>query len=322
MSAYFWGVLFIVLQSTLGLAETIQISTPSGGNFTLPQHSSGQTFELKQLEGKTVFLFFGFTQCPQVCPTTVQKLKDLERKLIQDKKTNFHFLFVSIDPRRDSKEVLKKYAHGLGRNFSAGTSSKKKLEAILAQYGARSAEIRTQNTTFIDHTDSVFVIDPIGRWVDTIPYTAEISLYENAYHKSQRIYEEVQKMIAARKVQILGRNKTCDLNVSDCSIKTKDGETIAVSIEKRPLKTQETLKINVTLITDSKRVPLELDFTGVNLNMGLIRPKLKPDGNGIYSGTFEIPICEIKKMNWNVRLLIKEADQSQSAYIFNMTTLH
>lgn len=322
MFTFFWSLLLTLTYATYSSAETIQISNPTGGNFELQKHSSGKLFELKQLEGNTVYLFFGFTQCPQVCPTTIQKLKDLERKLIHDKKTNFHFLFVSVDPRRDSPEVLQKYAKGLGKNFSAGTSSKKNLETILAKYGARSAEIKSNGVTFIDHTDSVFVIDPIGRWVDTIPYTAELSVYENAFHKSQRIYQEVQKMIAAKNIKILGKNNTCDLNLSNCKIKTPDNETIEVSIEKRPLKTQELLKIKVTLSPQSKLTPQEVDFTGLNLNMGLIRPKLKPEGNGVFTGTFEIPICEIKKMTWNVRLLTKEADQSQSAYIFNMTTLH
>src|ERR1019366_5768830 len=97
--------------STLGAAgcprhaaDSIPI-LPIGGDFTLTDHN-GQPFELSSLRGKVVLLFFGYTFCPDACPTTLSKLASVSRKLGDDAK-RVKTLYVSVDPGRDTPAVMK-----------------------------------------------------------------------------------------------------------------------------------------------------------------------------------------------------------------------
>ncbi len=78
-----------------------------GGNFTLINQDN-QKFSLKELEGKIVFLYFGYTSCPDACPLTLSKLNIVFQNL-KDKIDKVNVVFITIDPERDTAERLKKY---------------------------------------------------------------------------------------------------------------------------------------------------------------------------------------------------------------------
>ena len=76
-----------------------------GGDFTLTDHN-GQRFESSSLRGKAVLIFFGYTSCPDACPTTLSKLASVYKRLGEDAKL-VKTLYISVDPERDTPDVLK-----------------------------------------------------------------------------------------------------------------------------------------------------------------------------------------------------------------------
>ncbi len=113
--------MFLLFSFNAHSLESSSLNTPGGGDFSISS-SLGRDFKLSDLKGKTVFLFFGFTKCPQVCPLTVQRLKMLSDHLEKKKVTNAHFLFISVDNERDTPESLAAYAKRNGKLFSAATA--------------------------------------------------------------------------------------------------------------------------------------------------------------------------------------------------------
>ncbi|MCU7813331.1 MAG: SCO family protein, partial [Candidatus Thiodiazotropha sp. (ex Notomyrtea botanica)] len=88
--------------------EILSISSQiPGGDFVL--HSSQGKFSLQQLRGKVVLLFFGYTQCPDVCPTALSVLAQALNELSEDELQSVQAVFVSVDPKRDSFEALDEY---------------------------------------------------------------------------------------------------------------------------------------------------------------------------------------------------------------------
>jgi len=136
--------------------------------FTLIDHNE-QAFTRKNIKGKWSFLFFGYTHCPDVCPTTLHTLKQIKTALMKNPQTasDMQVIFVSVDPERDKPELLKKYTTYFDKNFIAVTAPGNKLLKFSKQFAA--AYIKEPTTTpgeyLISHTSSIFLIDPQMRIV-------------------------------------------------------------------------------------------------------------------------------------------------------------
>ncbi|MCK5361714.1 MAG: SCO family protein, partial [Gammaproteobacteria bacterium] len=104
--------------------------------FALVDHR-GQPFTLKQLNGRWSFLFFGFTHCPDICPTVLSMLDKVARELGKEPMSNrdVQFVFVSIDPERDTPEVLAKYVGNFNPNFIGVTGAQETLTSLTRQLG-------------------------------------------------------------------------------------------------------------------------------------------------------------------------------------------
>lgn len=134
-----------------------------GGDFELPSHT-GQPFRLADARGKAVLLFFGYTYCPDVCPTTLQTMAQVE-KLLGEEKGRLQTVFVSVDAERDTLPRLKEYVEHFGINAVAVTAPPAQIDPIVKQYAAYYEKQASDSAMgyLVDHTSRLYLIDPQGR---------------------------------------------------------------------------------------------------------------------------------------------------------------
>lgn len=145
--------------------------------FNLTDHT-GQPLGLKQLKGQWSFVFFGYTHCPDICPTTLGILKGVAMRLeAEPLPGRTQFLFISVDPKRDDIPHLKNYIDYFHKDFVAATGDRKGIDKLARQLGAiYMFEGDTDGDDYIvNHSASVVLIDPQGRWVARInpPHTVK-----------------------------------------------------------------------------------------------------------------------------------------------------
>lgn len=136
--------------------------------FTLTDQN-GQLYTEKRLKRKWSFFFFGYTYCPDVCPTTLSMLKIVTSELKKDPKTapDMQVIFVSVDPDRDKPEVLARYMEYFGREFTGVTGFPNELFNFSRQFGAAYIkEAKSASGDYlISHTSWIFLVDPQARIV-------------------------------------------------------------------------------------------------------------------------------------------------------------
>jgi protein SCO1/2 len=133
-------------------------------DFSLVDHN-GQTRSIKDFAGKVVVVFFGFTQCPDVCPTAMSELAEI-RKLLGADGERLQGIFITVDPERDTPEVLKAYMANFDPSFLAlRPSSPEQLAALAKDFKAyyKKVEGRTPTSYTMDHSAGSYVFDPQGR---------------------------------------------------------------------------------------------------------------------------------------------------------------
>jgi protein SCO1/2 len=133
-----------------------------GKDLSLPD-TRGKKRSLAEFKGKVVVVFFGFTQCPDVCPTTMAQLAELRRKLGPDG-DKLQGIFVSIDPERDTPEVLAEYTKALDPSFVALRGSLDELKEAASSFKVFYQKVPTADgkSYTMDHTAGSFVFDPQG----------------------------------------------------------------------------------------------------------------------------------------------------------------
>jgi protein SCO1/2 len=123
----------------------------------------GRPRSLDEFKGKVVFVFFGFTQCPDVCPTTMAELAEVRRRLGADG-NKVQGVFVTVDPDRDTPEVLKAYLGNLDKDFIGLRGSKEETDAASREFKVFYQKVPTQGDQYtIDHTAGGYLFDPAGR---------------------------------------------------------------------------------------------------------------------------------------------------------------
>src|SRR6202166_738970 len=106
-----------------------------GGDFALTDYNS-QHFELSSLRGKAVLVFFGYTSCPDVCPTTLSKLSEVYQRLGNDAK-RVTVLYITVDPGRDTPAILKDDLSNFDIDALGLTGTKAEIDKVVALYGAQ-----------------------------------------------------------------------------------------------------------------------------------------------------------------------------------------
>ena len=140
-----------------------------GGPFTLTG-TDGQPFASSRLAGKPAAVFFGFTNCPDVCPTTLARLTKLRRQLGKGEDA-FSIVFISVDPERDTPAEVGKYMALYDTPVVGLTGSAADIERVKKQFGVYSAKAPQPGGGYsVDHTAAVFLMDRNGGFVSTLAY--------------------------------------------------------------------------------------------------------------------------------------------------------
>lgn len=139
-------------------------------DFTLAS-TTGEPVTLSDYRGKTVLLYFGYTTCPDVCPTTLADLRQMNITL-GDAREQVQVLFVSVDPARDTPEKMGPYLAYFDPRFVGLTGTPEEIETIASRYGVFYEQRAGDSAAgyFIDHTSAVLLIDPAGHLKVMFPY--------------------------------------------------------------------------------------------------------------------------------------------------------
>lgn len=142
------------------------VSSNFGGPFTLVG-SNGRPFGTRQLTGKPYALFFGFTHCPDTCPTTLARLVRLRREAGGD--AAFNIVFVTIDPERDGPKEMGAYSKAFGAPIIGLTGSPAQIQNVQKQFGIYAQKVPTGDGDYtMDHTATVLLFDRNGKFVATL----------------------------------------------------------------------------------------------------------------------------------------------------------
>ena len=160
------GGVFIAWKQRPASFRGTVLSTPvPAPDFTLTdQH--GRPFRLSDQRGRVVLLFFGYTHCPDVCPTTLATWKQVYDALGTEAQ-RVRFVFITVDPERDTPERLRAHVALFNPDFIGLTGPPEVLEAVYQAYGVyreKDASAKTALGYLVNHTASTLLIDPQGRW--------------------------------------------------------------------------------------------------------------------------------------------------------------
>jgi len=132
-------------------------------DFALTDHN-GQARTLKDFQGKVVMMFFGYTQCPDVCPTSLAEMAEIKKLLGKDGDL-LQALFVSVDPERDKPDMLKEYMAAFDPSFLALYTTPDQTAALAKAYKVyyKKVDGPTPTSYTIDHTAGSYVYDTTGK---------------------------------------------------------------------------------------------------------------------------------------------------------------
>ncbi|NOZ52911.1 MAG: SCO family protein [Gammaproteobacteria bacterium] len=162
--AVFCSILAMVVLSI----DNVQADLPPapvdiGGDFTLTG-TDGKPVSLGDFKDQIVLLFFGYTYCPDVCPTAMLTLQNV-RGMLGEKASRVNILFITVDPERDTLETLKPYMAYFGSSFIGLRGSLQETARVAALYRTSYRKVETDSASeyLVAHSDFIYLIDDQGR---------------------------------------------------------------------------------------------------------------------------------------------------------------
>ena len=180
------NISIIQAHSTSQQSQNLEIYQDIGGNFTLLS-SNNQYVSLEDFKGKVVLMFFGFTACPDTCPLTLSKLKQVMARL--DQKKPVQQLFITVDPKRDNPEQLKSFLSTFNLNIIGLTRTEEEILHVAELYGSaymKNPTINSETSYLMIHTGYVYLIDQQGQVRAIYPQDTE----------EIRIIEDIRQLLA------------------------------------------------------------------------------------------------------------------------------
>jgi protein SCO1/2 len=134
-----------------------------GREFSLPDHN-GKQRSLADFKGKAVVVFFGYTQCPDVCPSTMAEMSAVMKQLGPDA-DRVQVLFITVDPERDTPQLLSQYVPAFDPRFLGLTGDKAAIDKVVKEFKVFYQKVpgKEPGSYTMDHTAGSFVFDPQGR---------------------------------------------------------------------------------------------------------------------------------------------------------------
>ncbi|MEH0073752.1 SCO family protein [Pannonibacter sp. Pt2] len=156
------------MQNGGGTSQTASVAS-IGGPFTLVR-ADGTTVTDKDFAGKPLAIFFGFTFCPDVCPTTLSDLQGWIEQLGPDA-DRMNYAFVSVDPERDTPEVIGDYVAAFDPRITPLTGSREQIDAVIKAYRVYAKKVPLDGGGYtMDHSAMIYLMDGSNRFVGTIAY--------------------------------------------------------------------------------------------------------------------------------------------------------
>ena len=156
----------------MGLALRAQVqsgATKIGGPFTLVDDTGAQVSEA-DLKGKSTVMYFGYTFCPEVCPTTLTDLVQWMQMIGRDA-DRLNYVFVTVDPERDTPKVMHDYVSAFDPRIRGLTGTSEQIAKVTKEYGVYYKRIPTSDGGYVmDHSAVLYMMDPNVRFVGVIPY--------------------------------------------------------------------------------------------------------------------------------------------------------
>jgi protein SCO1/2 len=142
-------------------------------DFTLTDQN-GAPFRLSDQEGKIALLFFGYTHCPDVCPITLSEYKKI-KAMLGDKADQVRFIYITVDPERDTVEVVRTFLQNFDPTFIGLTGDRTTLEPVWKAYGVyqQKQDAGSAAGYLVDHSTRTYLIDQQGNWRINYPYGLE-----------------------------------------------------------------------------------------------------------------------------------------------------
>lgn len=186
-----WLLLCLLMTSpiftTSAAAQTARepVASEAGADFSLIDHN-GKPFQLSDHRGKVILLFFGYTSCTEACPVILSRINSVFKQLGAEQDRALA-VFISVDPQRDTTNVLREYVQYFSARTVALTGKKDQIDAVVKQYGAKY-EIETSDSALgyhISHTTDIYLVDQRGALRSRFKHTDSPTL----------IATEVQKLL-------------------------------------------------------------------------------------------------------------------------------
>lgn len=151
-----------------GSKEAIETGTARvGGPFQLTSHN-GEKVDNAVLEGKPYLVFFGFTHCPDICPTTLFELTDFMAEM-GPSADRFTPLFITVDPERDTQEVLAQYMTAFDQRIVALRGNQAETDAVVKAFAAYYRKVSIDGGEYtMDHTAGIILMDAKGKFAGTL----------------------------------------------------------------------------------------------------------------------------------------------------------
>jgi protein SCO1/2 len=183
-------------------AKSVEMSTGSGeaavgGDFTLIDQN-GHTVQDTDFRGRLMLVFFGFTHCPDICPVSVATLSQAMGKL-GEKADQVAPIFITVDPERDTPQVMKEYLANFDKHMIGLTGSAAQIQQAAAAYKAYAAkhemeesphdedhhhdgDHESQGDYTVDHSGFIYLMGKDGKFIRLFPYNASVDEITHAVH--------------------------------------------------------------------------------------------------------------------------------------------
>ncbi|MEJ6781016.1 SCO family protein [Aminobacter sp. Piv2-1] len=158
------AAIYVLGQGNGGIATTISSGKAAiGGPFSLVSHK-GERVSDETLRGKPYLAFFGFTNCPDICPTTLFELSEMMAELGADA-DKFNVLLITVDPERDSQDLLATYMTAFDPRIIALRGTREETDAVVKSFAAAAIKVPTDGGNYtMEHTAGVYLMDENGEY--------------------------------------------------------------------------------------------------------------------------------------------------------------
>ena len=158
--------------------------TSIGGPFTLVDQN-GRTVTEANLRGKPTLIYFGYTYCPDVCPTSLLLMETAIEKLGPDAARKVNLVFITVDPARDTPELLKGYVPNFGPTFIGLTGTAEQVAAAARSYRVYYEKVPGKDGApyLMDHSSIVYLLDRNGRFVSHFTHEAKAEAIASGVHR-------------------------------------------------------------------------------------------------------------------------------------------